>query len=185
MTDRTIIEWPPEDLERLRALWLAVPVLATAEIGRQMGRTKNSVVGKAHRIGLPSRESPIRPRPPRPTAPSRATRKMAAAMATAATRPEAPTARPVAPVEASSLAPALAELFLDPKPALYGRSCQWLFGAGRDATSCTAPALRRRPYCFAHCATAYVGFDPSLEQPADRAFVHQPGVRDTLNFGRK
>src|ERR1700721_115884 len=42
---------------------------STAEIGRRMGISKNAVVGKAHRLDLPARPSPIRtggsPRAPR------------------------------------------------------------------------------------------------------------------------
>lgn len=53
-------EWPDADEARLRALWMQdKPVLSAADIGRVMSRTKNSVVAKAHRMGLPERESPI------------------------------------------------------------------------------------------------------------------------------
>jgi GcrA cell cycle regulator len=33
---------------------------STAEIGRRMHRSKNSIVGRAHRLGLPERPSPVR-----------------------------------------------------------------------------------------------------------------------------
>lgn len=53
-------EWPPEAETWLRELWgQANPVLSASEIGRRMHRSKNSVVAKAHRMGLPGRESPI------------------------------------------------------------------------------------------------------------------------------
>lgn len=52
------MEWTEETISRLRALW--DEGLSTAEIGRQLSITKNAVVGKAHRLGLPSRPSPIR-----------------------------------------------------------------------------------------------------------------------------
>ncbi|QNT77838.1 GcrA family cell cycle regulator [Entomobacter blattae] len=52
------MEWTEETIARLRALW--DEGLSTAEIGRQLSITKNAVVGKAHRLGLPSRPSPIR-----------------------------------------------------------------------------------------------------------------------------
>ena len=35
---------------------------STAEIGRRLGLSKNAVVGKAHRLGLPQRPSPIKRR---------------------------------------------------------------------------------------------------------------------------
>ncbi|MBV1838851.1 GcrA family cell cycle regulator [Acetobacter estunensis] len=52
------MEWTDETIGRLKALWQEG--LSTAEIGRQLGITKNAVVGKAHRLGLPPRPSPIR-----------------------------------------------------------------------------------------------------------------------------
>ncbi|WP_232479071.1 GcrA family cell cycle regulator, partial [Roseomonas rosulenta] len=66
------MDWTTEAIERLKALWAEGH--STAEIGRRMGISKNAVVGKAHRLNLPARPSPIRrdalPRPaPVPRAP--------------------------------------------------------------------------------------------------------------------
>lgn len=65
------MEWTEDTIQRLRALWQEGH--STAEIGRRMGISKNAVVGKAHRLELPARPSPIRresaPRAPRPVAP--------------------------------------------------------------------------------------------------------------------
>ncbi|AOX17628.1 GcrA family cell cycle regulator [Kozakia baliensis] len=52
------MEWTEEVISRLQELWKEG--LSTAEIGRQLSITKNAVVGKAHRLGLPPRPSPIR-----------------------------------------------------------------------------------------------------------------------------
>src|SRR5579871_4119311 len=52
------MEWAEETIVRLRALW--DEGLSTAEIGRRLGVTKNAIVGKAHRLDLPARPSPIR-----------------------------------------------------------------------------------------------------------------------------
>lgn len=52
------MEWTNETIARLQELWQQG--LSTAEIGRQLNITKNAVVGKAHRLGLPARPSPIR-----------------------------------------------------------------------------------------------------------------------------
>ncbi|WP_040507307.1 GcrA family cell cycle regulator [Gluconobacter morbifer] len=54
------MDWTDETIARLRELWSQG--LSTAEIGRQLSITKNAVVGKAHRLGLPPRPSPIRNR---------------------------------------------------------------------------------------------------------------------------
>ena len=62
--DQTM-DWTTEAIERLKALWAEGH--STAEIGRRMGISKNAVVGKAHRLNLPARPSPIRrDAPPRP-----------------------------------------------------------------------------------------------------------------------
>ena len=50
--------WNEENVSRLRDLW--DQGLPTAQIGKLLGFTKNAVVGKAHRIGLERRPSPIR-----------------------------------------------------------------------------------------------------------------------------
>lgn len=52
------MDWNEDAIARLRALW--DEGLSTAEIGRRLGITKNAVVGKAHRLTLPARPSPIR-----------------------------------------------------------------------------------------------------------------------------
>ena len=52
------MDWTEETIVRLRGLWAEGH--STAEIGRRLGVTKNAVVGKAHRLDLPARPSPIR-----------------------------------------------------------------------------------------------------------------------------
>jgi len=51
-------EWNPEIIDRLRSLW--AEGVSTAEIGRRLHISKNAVVGKAHRLHLPPRPTPIR-----------------------------------------------------------------------------------------------------------------------------
>jgi GcrA cell cycle regulator len=52
------MEWSEDVIGQLRALWGEGH--STAEIGRRLGVTKNAIVGKAHRLDLPARPSPIR-----------------------------------------------------------------------------------------------------------------------------
>lgn len=49
----TSADWTPERIATLIALWNED--LSTSEIGRRLGITKNSVIGKVHRLGLPKR----------------------------------------------------------------------------------------------------------------------------------
>ncbi len=52
------MEWTEDVIGRLKALWAEGH--STAEIGRRLGVSKNAVVGKAHRLSLTARPSPIR-----------------------------------------------------------------------------------------------------------------------------
>ncbi|MDX2101093.1 MAG: global cell cycle regulator GcrA-like protein [Alphaproteobacteria bacterium] len=57
------MEWTPEKVDELTRLWdSGIP---TAEIGRLMGCTKNTVIGKVHRLGL----TPRKVMAPKPQAP--------------------------------------------------------------------------------------------------------------------
>lgn len=70
--------WTLERVAELERLWATGAT--TAEIGRKLNVSKNAVVGKTHRLGLPGRPSPIKrgvakpakavslpPQPQRPT----------------------------------------------------------------------------------------------------------------------
>jgi len=50
--------WTQDRIENLSKLWSEG--FSTAEIGRRLGVTKNSVVGKAHRLSLTPRPSPVK-----------------------------------------------------------------------------------------------------------------------------
>jgi GcrA cell cycle regulator len=60
--------WTSERIELLSSLW--AEGLSTAEIGRRLGVTKNAVVGKAHRLQLTPRPSPLKRTAPKPAAPT-------------------------------------------------------------------------------------------------------------------
>ena len=50
--------WSEDDTALLRALWTEGH--SAAEIGRRMVRSKNAIIGRAHRLDLPGRPSPIK-----------------------------------------------------------------------------------------------------------------------------
>src|SRR5579871_2835385 len=87
--------WSEETILRLRELW--EQGLSTAEIGRRLGVSKNAIVGKAHRLDLTARPSPIRReasvRLERPTP--------AVVRAGGPTLPPLPSATPASPVPAT------------------------------------------------------------------------------------
>ncbi|MFL2771507.1 MAG: GcrA family cell cycle regulator [Rhodospirillaceae bacterium] len=52
------VVWTDDRIGKLKKLW--AEGLTTGEIGRRLDVSKNAVVGKAHRLGLKGRPSPIR-----------------------------------------------------------------------------------------------------------------------------
>ena len=50
--------WTPEKIKLLKKLWLKGK--STIEIGKELGMSKNAVVGKVHRLELAARPSPIK-----------------------------------------------------------------------------------------------------------------------------
>ena len=143
--------WTEKLILDLRRLWDAGH--PTAEIGRRLGITKNAVVGKAHRLDLPHRPSPIR-RGEGPTQPRAPKPKVVPP-----TRP-----LPAAPAQAVpvQVAPSLPRM-PRPTPAMPSRRgnsqpCCWPLGEpGRPGFRfCDAPVDGGKPYCAEHRALAYV-----------------------------
>ena len=140
--------WDDDNVSKLRDLW--DQGLPTAQIGKLLGFTKNAVVGKAHRIGLERRPSPIR---------------------RSAVKPDRKKARsPVMPKlnfeskleannetsnkEVSTFQPVVKNLFNNqPK-----RGCEWPMGHPDeiDFHFCDKQRFEDKPYCLDHCAVAYV-----------------------------
>ncbi len=141
--------WTNWQIGELKRLWLEG--LSTAEIGRQIGMTKNAVIGKSHRIALSPRPSPIRQR--LPGAPRPAPRRSAVAMAPPRPTPEAPPA----PAEAAPSNPE-PESSAGKVVDITGPRCAWPIGDPREADFhfCGRRALASKPYCTDHYAIAYI-----------------------------
>ena len=161
------MEWAEETIVRLRTLW--DEGLSTAEIGRRLGVSKNAVVGKAHRLDLPARPSPIRrdgsgPAAPRRSAPRRiagptlpplsSTSSIAASSGGPSMLPRmmAPAPRPIPVPPPVRMAP--------PPPRPYGRivTCCWPIGepGTRSFRFCDESSEPGKPYCSDHAKLAYV-----------------------------
>jgi GcrA cell cycle regulator len=157
------MDWSAEAIERLRALWAEGH--STAEIGRRMGVSKNAVVGKAQRLNLPARPSPIRrdasAERPQP-APARVPRsngslpRSTLAAAVPASAAVSPMGAPMPAMTAPASAPvAVVRAF----PRLGAtRSCCWPIGEPGTAEFrfCSGDATPGKPYCSTHAAVAYV-----------------------------
>lgn len=148
------IDWTPERIGLLRALW--AEGLSTAAIGQRLQVSKNAVIGKVHRLHLPSRLSPIRAHPvggagtrtvppvaPPPLVVLTTLPKKASNPETLPT-PTAVKAGVIRPVSVPS-----------PRPQ---RPCAWPLG--HPGTSgfryCGEDAITGKPYCEQHCCRAYV-----------------------------
>jgi GcrA cell cycle regulator len=155
------MDWTAEAIDQLRGLWAEGH--STAEIGRRMGVSKNAVVGKAHRLNLPARPSPIRretegeaaarpatpPRKPAAPPPLREPAPLRRIEAPAATAP-APAAAPVPPPPPAAV--------VRPFPRASTRTCCWPLGepGTPEFRFCAAEAMTGKPYCAEHAAVAYV-----------------------------
>ena len=119
--------WTEKRIETLKKLWLEG--LSASQIAAKLGEgvTRNAVIGKAHRLGLASRPSPVKTE--------------------SAAKPKPKPARP-APVEK----PARVTLL-----NLTERMCKWPIGHPGDAEFhfCGRKSLPGQPYCAHHAAMAY------------------------------
>ncbi|MCC3860246.1 GcrA family cell cycle regulator [Pseudemcibacter aquimaris] len=135
--------WTDERVEKLRELW--DKGLSASQIAKELaeGVTRNAVIGKAHRMGLASRPSPVKSDPAKRAAAAK--KKKAAAAATAAPKKAPATAK---------AAPATGKVsILD----LTESMCKWPIGhpGEPDFHFCGKPSQPTFPYCANHCVEAY------------------------------
>ena len=150
------MEWNETVIAELRGLWSAG--LSTAEIGRRLGISKNAVVGKAHRLDLSPRPSPIRRQERDPSAPPPAPRAVGPTLAPLPSRaapPPAPAPQAVTPAPKPPLARRLTAVAT---PVVRVSACCWPIGEpGKPSFHfCDAVALQGKPYCADHAQLAYV-----------------------------
>ena len=120
--------WTEERLETLKNLWKEG--LSISQIGEKLGVTRNAVAGKAHRLGLPKRQSPI-----------------SASGSVARTKSKKTE-------EITSDLP----LRLALRKINWSRSkCVWPSGDPKttDFSFCGEPIEPGKPYCYEHCVLAY------------------------------
>lgn len=165
--------WTAEKIEQLNKLWSEG--MSITEIGKILGMTRNAVVGKAHRLGLAKRPSPIARAPgPRPAAqpapaaqPTRPVVAPAPAAAVSAPVVEAPvvTPKPALPVMPQPVRPRPAPAFRATRVA-NGPACRWPIGDPKspDFHFCGSPSIEGKPYCEKHCAMAYSGWSEASEK---------------------
>jgi GcrA cell cycle regulator len=152
--------WTEERIEELVHLWDAGH--SASVIGKKLGISKNAVVGKAHRLKLPSRPSPIR------KGSGSAPRRRSAIFAKPLIEAAAPLP-PEDPEVASEATPAVEPPRSSGKRTSAGQqSCAWPIGdpATADFHFCGEATAPGKPYCRAHCELAYVSKTRERESAA-------------------
>ncbi|MBQ8250378.1 MAG: hypothetical protein IJY92_00515 [Alphaproteobacteria bacterium] len=117
--------WTAEKIKQLKKLWLKGK--STIEIGKELGISKNAVVGKVHRLELAARPSPIK----------------------RVQKPTTATKQKVVKKEIKPKKMTLMDLKLT--------SCRWPIGDPKDEDFhfCGADTVTGKPYCAEHCKVAY------------------------------
>ena len=154
--------WTEQMVEDLKSMWKEG--LTTGEIGKRLNVSKNSIVGKVHRLGLSGRPSPIKkksdaPAPKEPAAPK-------------IKEPAKPVEKPIAKEEKSEpvrpkteTAPAVSGTFAAPRhkgnvslTELDNHTCRWPIGDPKDENFhfCGKKVRIGQTYCEEHAAVAYV-----------------------------
>ncbi len=154
--------WTEKMVEDLKIMWKQG--LTTGEIGKRLGVSKNSIVGKVHRLQLDARPSPIKKKDEE--------QENAAVAATAETKPAAVKAKTEKKTELREEIPAAAPQPVAEKPAvvrknvagdvkltdLDNHTCRWPIGDPKDENFhfCGRKVRIGQTYCEEHAALAYV-----------------------------
>jgi GcrA cell cycle regulator len=177
------MEWTEQRIDTLRKLWGQGQTASqiAAILG---GITRNAVIGKAHRLGLTGRPSPIKreagasPQPRRRAAASAApARRMPGAGqpggvhgqqlphthglshgASSAPQQQARSQGPMAPtVRETPVAPPAAKPAPRVSAHVGSKTCSWPMGDPKQPGFhfCGEPAEMGKPYCHQHCHLAY------------------------------
>ena len=121
--------WTEERLAQLRSLW--DEGLSISQIGDALGVSRNAIAGKAHRMGLPKRPSPI-------------------------SKTASETKKKVKPKPQAE--PVNLPLRLELRKLQWSRSrCCWPTGDPKLSgfSFCGEPVVPGKPYCLKHCEEAY------------------------------
>jgi len=139
--------WDDNNVTKLRELW--DQGLPTSQIGKLLGFTKNAVVGKAHRIGLERRPSPIRRTAIKPD------RKKARSPVMPKLNFESSNEDKIVSNKPSATFKPSVKNILSPN---IKRGCEWPQGHPDEVEFhfCNKERFEDKPYCLDHCAIAYI-----------------------------
>jgi GcrA cell cycle regulator len=169
------MSWTDERIDLLKQLW--EQGLTASQIAEKLagGLSRNAVIGKAHRLGLKARPSPVKageiapPEQQGEVKPDSRPAALAAAAEPARPKPAIPRAPQAA--QAGSGKTTLLDL--------SDKICKWPIGHPGDADFhfCGKPVQPSFPYCGEHCAVAYQAQLPRRDRPARPFPPMMPGMR--------
>lgn len=148
------MDWTPEQIFDLTRLWAEGQ--STGEIAKVMGISKNAVVGKAHRLHLAARPSPIRRARNWQPKPLKAYQK-----------PPCPRGRPKSTGGGMPSMPKPRDLTREQQYEALGTTnepCQYIEGSPGSPV-CGKGRVVNKPFCPTHSALCYDG----VPAPAPRA----------------
>lgn len=138
------MSWTEPRIETLKQLW--VDGFSCSQIASNLGGiTRNAVIGKVHRLGLPPRA----PTPKRQARPSKPRTRIIFGNIRSWKAID-PTPEPVA-IDDAAIPHSQRRTLMELTPA----TCRWPIGQGADVFFCGGGVEEDRPYCSPHCARAY------------------------------
>ena len=162
------MSWTDERIEMLKQLWEGGST--ASQIAEKLGNvfSRNAVIGKAHRLGLKSRPSPVKAGDAAAQVDEKVVESLSPpAEIPAAVPAAAPAAKKPAPAPVAAPAPSPVPRAVSPAPSKTGgkttllelsdKICKWPIGhpGEPDFHFCGRPVQAGFPYCGEHCAIAY------------------------------
>lgn len=157
------MSWNDEKIELLKKLW--AEGLSASAIELQLGKSRNAVIGKVHRLGLPGRDTTKKFRQVQSGREAAKRHREAKRKAAAAKQPTALQALFKAePFESKPIfdVPEHERKLLDD---LNERDCRFPYGDG-PFTFCARPKVSGLPYCRQHAQVCYQPPAPARREPA-------------------
>lgn len=151
--------WTDEAVEELKKMW--DKGMTTGQIAKVLNVTKNSIIGKVHRLCLTARPSPIK-KSNNSTSEKKTTKAVKSPINATNNKPVAEnTSKKIkkdAPIEPSKPVQPIVEETNIPLVKLDNHTCRWPLGDPRDDEFCFCGKRIKtgQTYCEEHAAVAYV-----------------------------
>jgi GcrA cell cycle regulator len=141
----TVLFWTPEKEKILRKMWAAGN--SAREVSVVIGTTRNAVLGKVHRLKLPTPRTAKTQNVPKPK----------------------PKPKPKPEPKPTISAEEAEKIYAVVREAVMGLGkgeCRWPYGAPHEnkIAFCKEPVFETYSYCLKHCYHAYSNFEEAQEK---------------------